>query len=169
MEKYFYIIFQESVMMVKKMSLFLFLFVVSIVEMNIQAAETPHTKRRERRDLKRPWPPDPKRKEGRNRKKNDLERDRRRVVFQFEAMYEKFLKQVDENEEEHEQAQELCEKAGNCDECPRFQKADAEKNFYDKKVQLIEEVNQLHAELHESGIENGFDRQRTIRKIINGS
>jgi hypothetical protein len=129
-------------MIVKKISLFLLLFIFSGIEMNIKAEildDTPRTKQHERRRISR-----------------------------YGAMYEKFLQQVDDNKHEYAQARELCEQVGNCDDCPRFQKADAEKEDYEEKVQLIEYVNQLHAKLRESGLENGFDRQRTIRKIIYG-
>src|SRR5258708_17886184 len=150
---------RENVMMVKKMSLFLLLFVVGCREIDIRASEAPCTEQKEQPDVKKTGG---KKTEGRGGKGRE-----RRVVFQFEAMYEKFLKCVSENELEYTQARMLCEKVGNCDECPRFQKADEEKEFYDTKVQLIKEANRFHELLYRNGIENGFDRQRTIRKIVN--
>lgn len=129
-------------MTVKKISLFLFLFVLSGIEINIKAAISDDTPR--------------------------IKQNNQRRVSRYEAMYEKFLKQVDDNKHEYAQARALCKQVGNCDDCPRFQKANAEKENYEEKIQLIEDVNQLHAKLRASGLKNGFNRQRTIRKIING-
>ena len=129
-------------MIVKKNIIFLLLFVFSGIEMNIKAVILDGT--------------------------SNTKQSKRRRLSAYEAMYEKFLKQVDDNKHEYAQAREQCEQVGNCDDCPRFQKADAEKENYEEKVQLIKDVNQLHAKLRASGLENGFDRQRTIRKIING-
>lgn len=91
---------------------------------------------------------------------------KQKVVSDFQARLDEFNQEILKNSQAWSQAKQECTELNNCDIHEEFQRLSAQQKIILKKTYLINCAMLLHDEATKLGIENLFNQQRVIKKII---
>jgi hypothetical protein len=91
---------------------------------------------------------------------------KQKIVSDFQARLDAFNQEILKNSQAWSQAKQSCTELNNCDVHEEFLRIDAQQKIILKKTYLINCTMLLHDEATKLGIENLFNQQRIIKKII---